>query len=81
MVVVNDELKIFIENFTDQFDVVPSEPILPDDALYDLAGRDSMTALNVIAMVDAHYGVQLKGDDIEAAHTVKDLFDRIRKMV
>ena len=78
---INDELKVFIENFTDQFDVVPPEPILPDDALYDLAGWDSMTALNVIAMVDEQYGVQLKGDDIEAAHTVKDLFNRIREMV
>ena len=52
------------------------------------AGLDSMPVVirdlddnqAVIAMVDAEYDVQIKGDDIRNAETIEDLFNKVKEI-
>jgi acyl carrier protein len=38
----------------------------------------SLTALSVIAMIDAEYGVSIKGEEIKKSVTIEDLFNLVR---
>jgi acyl carrier protein len=38
----------------------------------------SLTALSVIAMIDAEYGVSIKGEDIKKSETIEDLFNLVK---
>lgn len=69
------EIKEFIENFADQFDDTDASEITATTVFKDLDEWASLTALNIIAMVDEEYDVTLKGDDIRNANTVEDLFN------
>ena len=74
------DLNEFITNFADQIDDVDVSTINADTEFKDLEGWSSMSALSVIAMVDAEYDVQIKGDDIRNAETIEDLFNRINEI-
>ena len=72
------ELAEFITNFAAQFDETAPELIQAETNFRDdLEEWDSLKALSIIAMVDAEYSVSIKGTDIRACQTVKDLFDLV----
>ena len=70
----------FVANFADQIDDVDVDSIKADTEFKDLEEWSSMSALAVIAMVDAEYDVQIKGDDIRNAETIEDLFNRVKEI-
>lgn len=72
------ELNEFISNFTDQFDETNADTIKADTIFKNLDEWSSMTALAVIAMIDAEYDVQVKGTDIRDSSTVEDLFNKVK---
>ena len=72
------ELKDFIANFADQFDDTDASVFKAETEFKELDEWSSLTALNIIAMVDEEYDVQLKGDDIRTAVTVEDLFNTVK---
>ena len=74
------DLNEFIANFADQIDDVDVSSIKADTEFKDLDEWSSMSALAVIAMVDAEYDVQIKGDDIRNAETIEDLFNRVKEI-
>lgn len=74
------DLNEFIANFADQIDDVDVSTIKADTEFKDLDEWSSMSALAVIAMVDAEYDVQIKGDDIRNAETIEDLFNRVKEI-
>lgn len=69
----------FIANFQNAIDV-EDPPVTPDTDFKKLDIWDSLCVLNVIAMVDEAYGVTLSGRQIEAATSVKDLFDVVLQL-
>ena len=69
------EIKEFIENFAAQFDDTDPSEIKADTLFHDLDEWSSLTALSIIAMADEEYDVTLKGNDINEAKTVEDLFN------
>lgn len=71
------ELTTFIENFTNQFDPAPSEPVTGDTNFRHIDSYDSVTALSIIAMIEDEYDVNLKYADIKDCVTVNDLFTLI----
>ena len=73
-------LNEFITNFIEQLDGVDASTIKADTEFKDLDEQSSMSALAVIAMVDAEYDVQIKGDDIRNAETIDDLFNRVKEI-
>ena len=72
------ELKDFIANFAEQFDNTDPAEIQADTVFSKLDEWSSITVMCVIAMVAAEYGVALKGDDINGAATVQDLFNLVK---
>ncbi len=72
------EIKEFIENFANQFDETDPAEIKAETKFHDLEEWSSLTALSIIAMVDEEYDVTLKGDDIQKAVTVEDLFNTVK---
>ena len=72
------ELLDFIKNFAEQLDESDSKEINGGTEFKSLDEWSSMTALAVIAMVDAEYDVQIKGSDIRDAKTIEDLFNRVK---
>lgn len=71
------EINSFIENVTDQFDDLGGIELTADTKFRDLDSWSSITALSIISMIDEEYDVQLKGDDIRASETIKDIFDKV----
>lgn len=72
------EIKEFIQNFADLFDVTPIESITPETVFHNLDEYSSIIALSIIAMVDEEYGVALSGNEMKAAVTIEDLFNIVK---
>lgn len=72
------DLSEFISNFADQFDDTDVSEIKSDTDFKALDEWSSMTALSVIAMIDAEYDVQIKGTDIRDSKTVEELFNKVK---
>lgn len=69
------EIESFIENFGDQFDDTDISSIQANTVFKDIDEWSSLTALSVVAMCDEEYNVSLRGEDINNASTVEDLFN------
>jgi acyl carrier protein len=48
-----------------------------DDVLADFSEWDSLTALSIVAMIDAEYGVEIRAEDLLSVETAGDLEDRV----
>lgn len=72
------EIKEFIQNFADLFDVTPIESITPETVFHNLDEYSSIIALSIISMVDEEYGVALSGNEMKAAVTIEDLFNTVK---
>lgn len=72
------EIKEFIEKFAEQFDDTDPAEITAETLFHDLEEWSSLTALSIIAMADEEYDVTLKGNDINEAKTVEDLFNIVK---
>lgn len=72
------ELNDFVANFAAQFDDTDPSEIKVDTLFHDLDEWSSLIALSVIAMIDEEYDVTVKGDDIQNAKTVEDLYNTVK---
>ena len=72
------ELKVFIENFANQFDDTDASEFKGETKFRELDEWSSLIALSVIAMVDEEYDVTLKGDDMRTANTIEELFQIVK---
>lgn len=68
-------LEEFVALFAEQFDETDASEITATTVFHDLDEYSSLIALSIIAMVDEEFDVQLKGDDMRGAVTVKDLYN------
>lgn len=72
------ELQGFINNFAEQFDDIDASALNGSTIFKDLEEWNSLVALSVIAMVDEEYDVTLKGNDINSANTIEDLYNTVQ---
>jgi acyl carrier protein len=72
------ELQGFINNFAEQFDDIDVSALNGSTIFKDLEEWNSLVALSVIAMVDEEYDVTLKGNDINSANTIEDLYNTVQ---
>lgn len=70
------EIKEFIEKFKDQFDDVVE--INSETNFRELNEWSSLTALNILMMIDEEYGVALPADEMRQTKTVQELFDLVQ---
>ena len=74
------ELNEFIEKFAEQFDDTDPAEITATTVFKDLDEWSSLAALSIIAMIDEEYDVTIKGNDINNAATVEDLFKTVEAL-
>lgn len=67
----------FIANFAELFDETDVGEIKADTKFKQMREWTSLIALSVMAMVDAEYDVQLKGNDFRDCNTVLDLYNKV----
>lgn len=70
------EIREFIEKFKDQFDDVVE--INSETNFRELNEWSSLTALNILMMIDEEYGVALPADEMRQTKTVQELFDLVQ---
>lgn len=70
------DIKEFTSNFCDQFDEELNAS--PSCRFRELEQWSSLTALNVLAMIDEEYGVQLDPDEMRKTNTIQELFDLVQ---
>jgi acyl carrier protein len=68
------DINFFIDQFADQFDETDVSLFTPETNFKNLDEWSSLTALSIIAMVDANFGVRINGDDIRSVNTINELF-------
>lgn len=66
----------FIEKFVEQFD--EDLKITPSTNFREMEEWSSLTALNVLMMIDEEYGVELPADEMRQTKTVQELFDLVQ---
>ena len=74
------ELNDFIEKLAVELDEENSSDMNKLTEVKSMENWSSATALCVIAMIDAEYGVQITGQDIRAATTIEDLFKIVKAL-
>lgn len=72
------DLQEFINNFAEQFDDIDASTLAANTDFKDLEDWNSLVALSVIAMIDEEYDVTLKGNDINGATTIEDLYNIVQ---
>ena len=72
------DINEFVKHFAEQFEDTDAAEFKADTNFHDLEEWSSLTALNVIAMVDEEYDVTLKWADVEGSVTIEDLFNIVK---
>lgn len=75
------EIKEFIEKFAEQFDDTELSVFTPETIYKELDEWSSLMALSIIAMVDDEYEVSIKGNDINSASTIEDLYNIVKSKI
>lgn len=71
------EIKNFIQNFAEQFEDTEVSVFKAETKFRELDEWSSLLALNILAMVDEEYDIQLKGEEMRATNTIQELFDLV----
>ena len=71
------QIQEFINNFAAVFDDTDTDTLTSETKFRELDEWSSIAALGVIAMADEEYEVELSGNELREAQTIKDLFDTI----
>lgn len=72
------DLKVFVENFANQFDDTDASEIQASTVFHDLGEWSSLTGMSVIALAKTEYGKTITGAELKACVTVEDVFNLIK---
>lgn len=72
------EIKDFIEKFAEQFDDTELSEFKPETVFHELDEYSSLIALTIIGMIDEEYGVTIGAEEMSAAVTIEDLFNKVK---
>ncbi len=72
------DIQLFLQQIADQFDDTDPSLITLETQFKQLDDYSSLTALNIISMIDDEYDVILKGEDLRNSTTVEDLYNAVK---
>ncbi len=72
------DIQLFLQQIADQFDDTDPSLITFETQFKQLDDYSSLTALNIISMIDDEYDVILKGEDLRNSSTVEDLYNAVK---
>ena len=64
----------------EEFEIDP-ETITPDASLKDTLGLDSLDFVDVVVLVEQHFGVTLTGPDFVGIFTFKDFYELLNRKI
>jgi acyl carrier protein len=64
----------------EEFEIDP-ETITPDASLKDTLGLDSLDFVDVVVLVEQHFGVTLTGPDFVGVATFKDFYELLNRKI
>ena len=64
----------------EEFEIDPAE-ITPDASLKDTLGLDSLDFVDVVVLVEQHFGVTLTGPDFVGIATFKDFYELLNRKI
>lgn len=64
----------------EEFEIEASD-IVPEASLKDTLGLDSLDIVDVVVLVDKHFGVTLKGPDFVGVVTFKDFYELLNRKI
>jgi acyl carrier protein len=65
------------EFLSEMAEILEEDSVQPTDELESFESWDSLAALSVAALADSSFGVNMLSQEINAANTVEDLYQRI----
>ena len=68
----------FIENFADLFEETDVSSFNVQTKYRDIEEWSSLILLSVIAMVKIEYDVKVKGEEIQSAQTIEELYNIVK---
>jgi acyl carrier protein len=77
MAAISTDIETFVMKFSEQFEDEAAGSIHADTEFRGLEQWSSMQALVVTASFDWEYGVTLSAEELQAARTVRDLYERV----
>lgn len=75
------ELNEFVKLFAAQFEETSADAFTPELNFQDLEEWSSLTMLNIIALADDSFDVELTDEEISASETIKDVYDVIMSKI
>jgi acyl carrier protein len=73
------EIENFLIKFAGCFDDIEPGAILPETEFRNLEKWDSLTALTLLAMVDADFDVSISATELRLCNKVQDIFELIKQ--
>lgn len=70
---------VFIEKIASLFEETPASALTPQTRYKELPDWTSLVALSLIVLAFNEFESTISGDDIEAAGTLDELFERVKK--
>ncbi|MGI6469879.1 MAG: phosphopantetheine-binding protein [Paludibacteraceae bacterium] len=64
----------------EEFEIEESE-ITPDASLKDTLGLDSLDLVDVVVLVEKHFGLTLTGPDFTGVKTFKDFYELLNRKI
>lgn len=68
------------EVLAEEFEIDPAE-ITPDASLKDTLDLDSLDFVDVVVLVEQHFGVTLTGPDFAGIATFKDFYELLNRKI
>lgn len=65
------------EFLNEMAEILEEELVNPNDILQEFESWDSLAALSVAALADSSFGINLSSQEINAAVTIQNLYERI----
>lgn len=69
------ELNEFVAHFAEQFEDTEASVFTPETQFRELNEWSSILGLSVMAMIEEEYDIAIRGSEMKAANTIKELFD------
>ena len=71
-------IEAFIENIEENIEGIDPGSIKTNTVLRELPVWDSLAMLNMLALVDSEYDVQITGEELNNLSSVESIFDAIQ---
>ena len=75
------EINQVIKHIAEQYDETDSSIFNAETLFKEIEEYSSLTALNIISVIDDEYDVYLKGEDIRNSSTIQELFEKVVEKV